>query len=180
MAPLVQALNSGRALDVSDMESHAGVLRWDAACIKGSVNMRLLDVAARYLSPGSPSPAHVGQAQAHERHPVQLAEPVVLTNFVLGENSVVCSSGSSTFSLPLCADWEQSAELTASVLGPAEKLFGLIHVEQQRWVLRPLSIAAKNGKLTFAGQNGAKLLVKPPKTSSVAILQERASRLLRA
>ncbi|HEU5086400.1 MAG TPA: hypothetical protein VFT99_03105, partial [Roseiflexaceae bacterium] len=147
---------------------------------KGSVNMRLLDVAARYLAPGSSSPACVGQAQAHERHPLQLAEPVVLTHFVLGEQSVACASGTSTISLPLCAGWEQSAELSADVLGSAEKVFGLIHFEQQRWVLRPLSIAAKNGKLTFAGQNGAKLLAKPPKSSSVAILQERASRLLRA
>lgn len=62
----------------------------------------------------------------------------------------------------------------------SQKMFGLLRYDAKNWEFQPLVIESKSLDLIFAGQNASKTLEKPPnKKSSVAILQERASRLLR-
>ncbi len=71
-------------------------------------------------------------------------------------------------------------ELAPETLADATALFGLLRYDAGAWCLQPLAASGADGKAIFVGQNGAKLFKKPPKSNAVAILEERASRLLRS
>jgi hypothetical protein len=72
------------------------------------------------------------------------------------------------------------SELMPEALTDADALFGLLRYDSGAWSIQPLAAGTAGAKAIFAGQNGAKLFKKPPKNSAVAILEERASRLLRS
>ena len=74
------------------------------------------------------------------------------------------------------------SELTPEVAANSSQMFGLLRFDQRRWEIQPLGVAAtvkKKNVILFSGESAAAVLKKPPKTSTIAILQERASRLLR-
>jgi hypothetical protein len=176
-APLLDALSQGLALDVRDMPLlPGGDLLWDASKAAPGAKARLLDVAARHLAPHSSDAAVIPPAPPLHRHPVQLAEPIALADYAIQEDGVRLADGTT---LPLDARWDPDGDLDRDALSTAETLFGLLRYDAGRWALEPLSVATKAGKLAFAGQSGAKLFKKPPKLNPVAVLEERASRLLR-
>jgi hypothetical protein len=177
LAPLLDAIEKGQALDVQGMcRLPTGDLVWDAERAQPGAKCRLLDVAARTLAPQAGESATIRAAPPLDRHPIQLAEPVVLTGYSRADTLLQLADG---FALPLDARWSEHGELTNEVIDAGAALFGLLRFDDQRWTFQPLSVASRAGKLTFVGQNGVKLLKKPPKNNAVMILEERASRLLR-
>jgi hypothetical protein len=70
------------------------------------------------------------------------------------------------------------SEVNGEAIGSSTQLFGLLRFDAGQWSVQPLTVAIKK-KLVFTGQKAAKICKSPPKTSTVNILQERASRLLR-
>jgi hypothetical protein len=175
--PLLDALSQGRALDIRDMPLlPSGDILWDAERARLGEKCRPLDIAARSLAPQASDPAFVTSLPPLDRHPVQLAEPIVLMDYTLQDDELqlpddVC--------LPLDTRWNANADFTRDALASSAVLFGLLRFDAGRWALQPLAGASRAGKLTFVGQSGAKLFKKPPKINAVAILEERASRLLR-
>lgn len=175
LALLIEALGQGQALALADMpQMPNGDLLWDAQRASLGGKCRLLDVAAPLLAPQTEQAVASRPAPALERHPVLLAEPVVLAGHALGEQGLSLGGAA----LPLDPRWDV-AQLPAEEIGKAAKLFGLLRWDAGRWAFQPLSAATAAGKLAFVGQSAVKLYKKPPKSNPVAILEERASRLLR-
>jgi hypothetical protein len=177
LAPLLDALEKGQALELQDIvQLPTGDLVWDGERAQPGAKCRLLDVAAHALAPEAGEPATIAPLSPIDRHPVQLAEPVVLVDYTRNSETLQTAEG---VSLPLDARWTEQRELTGEAIDGGATLFGLLRFDASRWTFQPLSAASRAGKLTFVGQGGAKLLKKPPKNNPVAILEERASRLLR-
>jgi hypothetical protein len=177
LEPLLDALSQGRALDVRDMPLlPTGDMLWDAQRARPAEKCRLLDIGAGCLAPHATDPATVTSLPPLERHPVQLAEPIVLADYTLQGDALQLPGD---LTLPLDARWNANADLTRDALDGSAALFGLLRFDAGHWALQPIAAASRAGKLTFVGQSGAKLFKKPPKVNPVAILEERASRLLR-
>jgi hypothetical protein len=175
LAPLLEALAQGHALNLRAMPLlPSGDLLWDAARAEPGAKASPLAVAARHLAPGA-GDATPPLPPLH-RHPLQLGEPVALAGFALADDALQLADGTL---LPLDARWDPEGDLGRDALGAATTLFGLVRYDAGGWAIEPLSAATKAGKVSFVGQGGAKLFKKPPKLNPVAVLEERASRLLR-
>ena len=176
-APLLESLVQGKALDVQNARLlPTGDLIWDGSAARPGKKYKLLEIAARYFAPQAAEEAIVRPLPPLERHPVQIAEPVALAGCTLLGERIRTSDGAE-----IALDMRRSsgAELTPEALAEASALFGLLRYDAGEWALQPLAAGAPGAKAIFAGQNGAKLFKKPPKSSAVAILEERAGRLLR-
>ncbi|MFB8791164.1 MAG: hypothetical protein U7123_20510 [Potamolinea sp.] len=227
---LLDAFTENNALELSDIPLlPTGDLLWQGnGKIGGKYNM--LKKAAEYFSVNAPKtslPCHVNPG---DRHPVQLAELVFLSDYTIQQDNVtvslswqdggvlaICADSSRVASLFSCpfAFAKQSqpkvrkrlvrgasptgeekgctqlrfaiatehitpqSELTLEAIASSCELFGLLRFDRGSWAVQPLVIKV-GSKIIFTGQKAAKILNNPPKTSTVSILQERASRLLRS
>lgn len=175
--PLLGCLAQGKALEIHDMPLlPTGDVLWAATKAQPGEKYRPLEIAARYFAPQSPDAALVRPLPPLDRHPIQLAEPIALTGYTPQPDMLQLNDGAS---LPLDARWRADADLPREAIDGSASLFGLLRYDAGRWAIQPLAAATRAGKLTFAGQGGAQIFKKPPKNNSVAILEERASRLLR-
>lgn len=114
------------------------------------------------------------------RHPIQLAEPIFLDGYTITHaNNTLSLSGAEVGMLPIAIEqMSPFSEVTEEAIANSTQLFGLLRFDAGRWAVQPLAITVK-GKTIFTGQKAATILKSPPKSSTVSILQERASRLLR-
>jgi hypothetical protein len=176
-APWLESLAQGKALDVQNIGLlPTGDLLWVPGAATLGKKYKLLETAAHYFAPHAAEEAIVRPLPPLERHPVQIAEPVALAGCTLHGERVQTSDGAE---IALDMRRNAGAELTLDELAKTTALFGLLRYDAGQWALQPLAAGASLDKAMFAGQNGAKLFKKPPKNSAVAILEERASRLLR-
>ncbi len=98
------------------------------------------------------------------RHPIHLAE-------------LVCVEGDGGF--PIATDRLQiDSEITEKVLAKAEQTIGLLRFDQGRWELQPLAVQTEKATV-LAGDSMLKARTKL-KSKTLAILQERSSKLLRS
>ncbi|MEO8611561.1 MAG: hypothetical protein ABI690_26925 [Chloroflexota bacterium] len=149
----------------------SGDLLWNIDRVESGKKFKPLNITLEYAGIGQPLAA--SPVPALERHPVQLAEPLSLTEYRLENDCLHFNDGTV---LPL--DTRRNG-LTAESLEATTTLFGLLRYDDGAWSVQPLTAGNAIGKFEFVGQAGAELLKKPPKTNTVSILQERASRLLR-
>ncbi|MBZ0316813.1 MAG: hypothetical protein K8L91_10385 [Anaerolineae bacterium] len=170
--PLLEHLLQGKAMNLRDMPMLPyGDFLWDANAIESGKRFKPLDIALAYCGIGQA--LFVSPVPPIERHPVQLAEPIALTNYTIQDSHLYLKEG-----VALALD-SRRAGLTAEELTGTTSLLGLLHYDVGEWSIQPLLTNNPAGKFEFAGRAGVELLRKPPKTSTVSILQERASRLLR-
>lgn len=175
LAPLVEAL--GQGLAVRDMPLlPSGDLLWLPEQAQGLQKVKLLDELERLLAPGAPAAASLRPPPPLERHPLQIAEPVLLSGYRLGQDGLELPDGPT---LPLDPRWSPAQELSPALLEGSARMLALLRFDAGRWSAQPLAAAPAGGKLTCVGQASLKLFKKPPKSNPVAILEERASRLLR-
>ena len=97
------------------------------------------------------------------RHPVQLAELVVL-------------DGDHGFEMAT-ERLSDPAEITASVMKSAGQVIGLLRFDREQWRLQPLCVDSGKAVIT-AGESLLKVRTKL-KSKTLAILKERSGRLLR-
>ncbi len=110
------------------------------------------------------------------RHPIQLAEPIFLSNYKVDNGSLSWGDGGS---LAIATKRISSlSELNIETISKSSQMFGLLRFDAGQWSVQPLAVTVQK-KTIFTGQNAAKIIKSPPKTSVVGMLQERASRLLR-
>jgi hypothetical protein len=185
-ALLFQALAGRRTLQLDSIPRlPTGDLLWNGAAILGAP-FNPLEVAARYFAPAALTDCTPTALAPADRHPVQLAEPIFLDGYAVEqrEGKVTLAWGE-TAALPVAMERLHPLGLTAEVIGRSTQLFGLLRFDAGCWSVQPLAVsgpAAKGkGKVEtiMAGDGAAAVLAKPPKNSVVAILQERAGRLLR-
>jgi len=169
---LLQHLLQGTTIKVHDMPMlPPGDLLWRADAAETGKKFKLLEIALQYCSIGHP--LKVAPVPALERHPVHLAEPVALTEYRIENNCLHLKD-----EVVLALDTQRSG-LSSEALAATTALFGLLRFDNGVWSVQALTAGNPIGKFEFVGQLGAELLKKPPKTSAVSVLQERASRLLR-
>lgn len=184
-APLFEALAKNQTLTLTDMPLlPTGDLIWNGQAAVGK-KFNPLKQAEEWFAPGASAAPTACVMFPADRHPAQIAIPIFLKEYAVAqeENGAIWLDFGTAGRLPvatqrLCA----FSELTPEVAANSSQMFGLLRFDQQRWEVQPLGVAAtvkKKNVILFSGESAAAVLKKPPKTSTIAILQERASRLLR-
>lgn len=148
---------------------------------KGTVGGKynLMERAAEYFAVGASGVPATCWLHPCDRHPVQLAEPIFLKGYTVQSTDSLTLHWKDTPAIPIAIErLGRMSTVTAEAIAASSELFGLLRFDAGRWAVQPLVVTV--GKKTIAtGQTAAKVLKSPPKTSTVGILQERASRLLR-
>ena len=153
--PLLKALETGKCLKIDNAE-----LRSD-----GDLILRSKPKLGRAAKPFSLTD-QIGPLPAVAplmRHPVQLAELVVL-------------DGDHGFEIAT-ERLSDPAEITASVMKSARQVIGLLRFDREQWRLQPLCVDSGKAVIT-AGESLLKVRTKL-KSKTLAILKERSGRLLR-
>ncbi|MEV7010405.1 hypothetical protein [Streptosporangium sp. NPDC051022] len=179
---LLAALTDRRALDVTDLPLlGGGDLIWhDDRALPGKPADPF--TTARLLLADALAPA----AAPLERHPVRIAEPVLVEGYRVTEDGSFDLDGTvlavDTERLPACGP------LTPKLVVDSSACVGLVRWDGGRWLLQPLAVQAKVKKTTVeAGTGDWALGPTDPKVvkaearagDAVAVLRERAGRLLR-
>jgi len=177
-APLLNAFAQNKRVQLDDvLLLPTGDLLWNNNGTPAN-KYKLLQNASEFFQIDAPKQLTPCLIQPADRHPIQLAEPVFLNNYHFEPDSASLSWDEAG-TLPIAT--ERLSPLSAlglEIIANSTELFGLLRFNAGRWALQPLA-ATVNGKPLFTGQTAAKILKKPPKNSTISILQERASRLLR-
>jgi hypothetical protein len=179
--PLLQGISEHAVLKVTDMTLlPTGDLLWDGKATAGKP-ADVMAVAAGLLAPDAAEPLGLPEVAPVDRHPVQLAEAVHLTEYQFHDGKPP-TLGLDGVELPLAVTRLSSAsELTIEHVGNSSALLGLLRFDGGHWSVQPLAVAlaGKKGGAQYTG-SGAVAAIAPKKKGDVlAILQERASRLLR-
>ncbi|WP_131740427.1 hypothetical protein, partial [Actinomadura roseirufa] len=178
---LLRALAERRSVDVLDMPLLGGDLVWDDA--RASAGEPADPFAtARVLLAGAAAPA----VPPLERHPVRIAEPVLLEGYKAVDAATWELDGHriavDVDRIPSCGP------LTPALLKASSACIGLVRWDGGQWSVQPLGVQALVKKQPAAAHNGDWALgptdpkvVKSMARSGdvVAVLQERAGRLLR-
>ncbi|HET8643437.1 MAG TPA: hypothetical protein VFM37_15985, partial [Pseudonocardiaceae bacterium] len=181
---LLRALAEHRSLHVTDLPLHGGDLVWR-------------DDQARLGEPADPfatarvqlAGAVAAQAPPLDRHPVGIAEPVLLEGYAAraGDGSVSFELGGHAVAvdadrLPACGP------LTPELVAASSACLGLLRWEAGRWLVQPLAVQATAKRKVVGVHNGdwaqgptdPKVVKAEAKAGdAVAVLRERAGRLLR-
>lgn len=175
--PLLDALAKNQVLEIGDMPFlPTGDLLWQGEVKLGS-KYNLMQKAAEYFAVNSNKIISPCSITPSDRHPIQLAEPIFLSDYKLDSNNNLTWQDAEVLPVPI-ERMSSMSQLTVDAIANSTELFGLLRFDAGRFSVQPLAITAKK-KVIYTGQNAAKLMKNPPKSSTVSILQERASRLLR-
>lgn len=152
--PLLEALSSSEGVQVKGATLlPTGDLLCDGQWKKGNP-AKVLDVCAAAMGEDITAP----RAAAVDRHPLHVAEPVLL-----GQMTLPVATGRAF----------TTDDLTPDHVAKAKRVFGLLRFDGGAWAVQPLRADGK-----FIGAAAAKHL-KPPKNDPLGQLRERAGRLLR-
>ncbi|HEX5597042.1 MAG TPA: hypothetical protein VFX61_13655 [Micromonosporaceae bacterium] len=181
---LLGALAQHRSLEVTDLPLYGGDLIWR-------------DEQARTGEPADPfatarvllADAVAAEAPPLDRHPVAIAEPVLLEGYAVraDEDAVSFDLDGQTIAvdfdrLPTCGP------LTPKLVAASTACLGLVRWDAGRWSLQPLAVQAKVKRAVVGVHNGdwaqgptdPKVVKAEARAGdAVAVLRERAGRLLR-
>jgi hypothetical protein len=179
--PLLQAISSHAVLKVADITLlPTGDLLWDGKATAGKA-ADVMTVVAGLLAPGAAEPLAFPEVAPVDRHPVQLAELVHLTGYQFHDGKQP-TLGIDGIELPLAvARLGSASELTTEHVGNSSALVGLLRFDSGHWSVQPLAVAldGKKGGVEYTGSGAAEAIAPRKKGDVLAILRERASRLLR-
>ncbi|MFF4772115.1 hypothetical protein ACFY05_04590 [Microtetraspora fusca] len=182
---LLGALAEHRSLDITDQPIlDSGDLVWhDDRAEAGEPADPF--ATARVLLGGALAPA----VPPLDRHPVRISEPVLVEGY-----TAAADGGEVTFDLggrPLAVDVERlpsCGPLTPELVAASTACIGLVRWDGGRWALQPLAVQATVKRKPVTAHNGdwalgptdPKVMKAEAKAGdSVAVLRERAGRLLR-
>ncbi|MEU0486136.1 hypothetical protein ABZ260_44105 [Streptosporangium sp. NPDC006013] len=179
---LLGALAERRSLEITDVPVLAsGDLVWDDDRARAGEPVDAFAVARVSLA-GALAPA----APPLDRHPVLIAEPVLVADYQVTRDGSFDLGGAvlavDTDGLPACGP------LTPKLVAGSSECIGLMRWDGGRWLLQPLAVRAKVKRETIEAHSGDWALgPTDPKVvkaearagDAVAVLRERAGRLLR-
>ena len=178
--PLLRAISQRVALKVEGMTLlPTGDLLWDGKATVGKA-VDVMGLAERLLAPGAKdAPASPTVAPA-DRHPVQIAEPIYLTDYKGRKGEPPTLQFADGAELPLAVQRISAAsELQAEAAAESKAMLGLLRFDGGGWSVQPLAVVgAKTISEEYTGSAVYEYLGKK-KGTTLAVLQERASRLLR-
>jgi hypothetical protein len=179
--PLLKAIGDQLALKVEGMTLLPTLdLCWDGKAKTGKASA-FMDLAAKLLAPGTEESPPMPTVDPVDRHPIQLAEPVYLADYAVrskGWDLELKDGGS----LPLALGRLGGAsEIGKGDLTGSKSLVGLLRFDGGRWAVQPLAVVGDGKKAApvFTGQRVLQHRMPAKKGDVLAILQERASKLLR-
>jgi hypothetical protein len=178
---LLGALAEHRGLDVEDMPLlDGGDLVWhDDRATAGEPADPF--ATARILLADAVTPA----VRPLDRHPVRIAEPVLVEGYTAGDDAFELDGNTLTVDLdrlPGCGP------LTPGLVAASSACIGLVRWDGGRWMLQPLAVQGTAKRKPFEAHNGDWAMgPTDPKVvkaearagDAVAVLRERAGRLLR-
>ncbi|MBV2156807.1 hypothetical protein, partial [Kitasatospora sp. SUK 42] len=182
---LLAAAGEGLTMDLTDMPVTAeGDLLWRDECARPG------EAADPFATARAVLPATVGAAVAPlERHPVRLAEPVFLEGY-----TAQAEDGALTFTLaghPVAVDTGRiptAGPLTPQAVAASTACIGLLRWDAGAFRLQPLAVETPVKRKTTAVHAGAwaggtadkaGAKAEAAATEAVAVLRERAGKLLR-
>ncbi|GAA1602519.1 hypothetical protein [Catellatospora bangladeshensis] len=179
---LLGAYSEQRAMELTDMPVTAGGdLIWSDACAKAGEPAESFATARVLLAGATAAPV-----PPLERHPVRLAEPVLVEGYAAAAQDDVV-----TFTLPgltIEVDGLHSAgPLTPALVAASTACVGLLRWDG-RWLLQPLAVETPVKRKTVAVHAGAwaggasdaaGAKAEAAAADAVKVLRERAGRLLR-
>ncbi|KST63168.1 hypothetical protein [Mastigocoleus testarum] len=175
---LLQAFANNKILYLNNIPMlPTGDLIWEDTAEFGC-KYRLMEKAAEYFAPSSQISGCYTNPDT--RHPIQIGEPVYLNNYqiVRQDGEIVIDLGEKG-SLKIDRNrMSQFSPITDENILKSSEIFGLIRFDDRSWSLQPLAVMA-NQKTIYTGENAAKILRNKSRTTTVSILRERASKLLR-
>ncbi len=187
-APLFDALAEKKTLSILAMPLRAsGDLLWNGNAEIGK-KCQPMKVAEEWFGAEGAQTADPCYLLPADRHPAQLAEPMFLADYqTKKEEERLWLEWGDELRLPVAVERiSRLSGLTPENIAKSVQMFGLLRFDAQQWSVQPLGIVSQAGKgkkgkaeTIFSGDQAASLFKKPPKTSIIATLQERASRLLR-
>jgi len=182
---LMTALAERRSIHITDLPAlPSGDLVWNEERAKVGAPADPFTTAriqlASALAPAVP---------ALDRHPVQIAEPVLMEGYKVkrGEDLSVIVDG---VSLPIAVDRLPSCgPLTPQLVDASSACIGLLRWDSGQWALQPLAVQSNKSKKTQVAVHNGDWAKGPtdPKVAkaqtrngdAIAVLRERAGRLLR-
>jgi hypothetical protein len=177
---LLDAFAQTKTLQLTDIPLlPLGDLRWTGEGVVGD-KYNLMQRAAGCFAVNAAKAPMSCSVHPCDRHPIQLAEPIFLEGYrVEQQEAALMLCWGETDKLPVALERLSSgSEVNPAAIARSTQLFGLLRFDAGQWAVQPLALTVK-GKPVFTGQTAIKTLKNPPKNSTVSILQERASRLLR-
>ncbi len=183
---LLAAVGEGRAMELTGMPvTTEGDLVWDDACARPG------GPADAFATARAALPAAADQVTAPlDRHPARIAVPVLLE----GGTADAADDGTPAFTVagqPLAVDTDRipaASPLTPEAVAASAACIGLLRWDAGRFLVQPLAVETTVRKKPvavhaggWAGGTSDKAGAKAEKaaTDAVAVLRERAGRLLR-
>ena len=158
MEIILNGMATGNVVEINNMDYLlTGDLLWDREKAILGGGYKLMDTAAAHLESSMPT------LPPEKRHPIHIAEPILLEDYQIEDNQIK----NDRFEFILDTDRILHSGLELGSLSDFNRMFGLIRYDNLTWRFQPLATAKGKGKPTFVGQAGAKILKKPPKTSTV-------------
>lgn len=173
---LIEAYTREKALNLKDMQLlPSGDLLWDASQAKIGASSNTLAIAREHLNTEQ---TFLVDTLPLDRHPVQIAIPVFLQDYgVEGKKNAPAMLRAGEFEVEIdelrCGG---RSEVSPKAIAASDACMGLLRFDAGSWTLQPLALWAKAGKVS---RIGASATLKIKSGSSIAILKERAGKLLR-
>ncbi|MDM8521884.1 hypothetical protein QUF80_00790 [Desulfococcaceae bacterium HSG8] len=185
---LFRAFSEKAGLHIKNMPIlPTGDLIWNGDAVFGE-KYKLADQAGRWFTPDAGNTIQLCRIHPADRHPVHLAEPVFLDDYAVKktDDRIVLDWGENLV-LPVAMEQiSPVSELTEDMIVRSVRMFGLLRFDAGQWALHPLGVVYEKGRgkarktyEVFTGGNAAAIIKKISGKSTVAMLQERAGRLLR-
>jgi hypothetical protein len=184
-APLFDALAQERTLRISNMPLlPTGDLIWQGEA-KIEHKYDLIKMAADHFGLKRQQTVKPCWLAPADRHPIHLAEPIVLGDYAVKKQAGNLVLSWDKLALPIATERISTlSDITDKLITQSSQLFGLLRFDAGQWSIQPLTLSIRKGrgkpKIITTAQSAAAILNKPPRSSIVGTLQERASRLLRA
>jgi hypothetical protein len=178
--PLLGAMSKENTLTINNMPLlPTGDILWTGEADSGVNIYSVMKKAADNFAIGVDGIANC-LIQATDKHPIQIAEPVYLDTYKIegdGDNlKLIWQDGGE---LNLAKErLSLLSEITPEVIKKSSQMFGLLRFDAGCWSIQPLSILVR-GKTMLTINFTSEKEKNYCKNNPLAILQERASKLLR-
>lgn len=178
--PLLSAMSKGDALMINNMPLlPTGDILWTGEATFGNV-YSLMKKAVENFAIGADG-ITIFSTKATDKHPILIAEPVFLDNYkIVEDGNNLKLIWQDEGELRIASERLSSlSEITTEVIKQSNQIFGLLRFDAGHWAIQPLSILVK-GKIIITVNLTSVQGKNSSKSNTLTILQERASRLLRA
>jgi hypothetical protein len=185
---LLTAIKNKSSVKIQGMSLlSTGDLVWDDKKAEAGTKFDAMVVAAKWLAPGAPGSIKRPVPAGTDRHPALLAEPVYFEGYSVqakGAAGPELRFGSEGLAVAVERMGDMH-DLSLDDVGRSQKMIGILRFDRGRFAVQPLAVLTGGKKVEHlaVGSSGAAIAAGGDaggRDSTLGILRERASKLLRA